>query len=271
MSNVEKVRNVAVDHHHEMSATFEQLYRDMASSRFTNAFTYGRHKIDVALEGATAGLPRGSKLLDVGCGTGQYVAHFRDRGFEATGVEPADGMIEASRRLDASLDIRKGLATSLPFPDATFDFVMAIEVLRYLHRDDVHAALVEMLRVLRPGGVLFVTMVNRYALDGFVLFNWARQRLKGSRFDVKNPHCEFFTPNELEQTLKAAGAVDARAFGRLFAPMRIAYKIYAPAAASLARLVEPIEDALGSADLLTPFSGHLIGEARKPGAGSNAR
>jgi ubiquinone/menaquinone biosynthesis C-methylase UbiE len=43
-----------------------------------------------------------------------------------------------------------GIATELPFPDKSFDFVICIDVLRYLDRSDIRQALREMFRVLRP-------------------------------------------------------------------------------------------------------------------------
>jgi ubiquinone/menaquinone biosynthesis C-methylase UbiE len=253
------VRDVAIDHHHDLAGVFEQHYRDMSADRFRTAFTYGRGKVDQLLDEQLKMLPPGAKVLDVGCGTGVYLARFRELGFEAHGVEPAPGMIEAARRLDPSLSIVQGVATKLPFEDGSFDLITAIEVLRYLHREDIQLALAEMMRVLRPGGRLFVTMVNRWALDGFYLHQRLRQRIKGRAFDRTNPHCEFTTPAELQADLRMAGADDVQTFGRLFAPMRIAYKIAEPVARKVARLIEPYDDALCSLPITTPFAGHLVG------------
>ena len=72
--------------------------------------------------------------------------------------------------------IVSGVATELPFPDESFDLVICIEVLRYLDRSDIRQALREIRRVLRPGGTMFLTMVNRYALDGFFL-HYSVQRM----------------------------------------------------------------------------------------------
>ena len=94
------------------------------------------------------------------------------------------------------------MATELPFPDRTFDLVICIEVLRYLHNADNRQALREMYRVLKPGGTLFLTMVNRYALDGFYLNYHARKFLGRKRVSGDAPHCEFTTPAEIDNGAK---------------------------------------------------------------------
>lgn len=54
---VEQTRNVAVDHHGQVVDRFEDYCRAMASDRFANAFTYGRFKVDVALDAELKRLP----------------------------------------------------------------------------------------------------------------------------------------------------------------------------------------------------------------------
>jgi ubiquinone/menaquinone biosynthesis C-methylase UbiE len=257
------VRTTAIDHHHDVASIFEQHYRDMSADRFKSAFTYGRQKVDLLLDEELKGLRPGASILDVGCGTGNYLVRFRKLGFEAKGVEPAPGMLEAAQRLDPTLDIKQGVCTALPYADSSFDLVTAIEVFRYLHLADIRVALRETFRVLRPGGRVFMTMVNRFALDGFYLRQRIRQQLKGRDFDRKNPHCEFFTPHELERELRDAGGTDVRTIGRLFGPMRIAYKINTAIASKLARIVEPYDDAICSLPIATPFAGHLVAIAAR--------
>lgn len=261
----EVVRRTAIDHHHDLAGVFERHYRDMSEDRFRTAFTYGRNKVDVLLDTELKKLPAGAKILDVGCGTGNYLVRFRELGFAPQGVEPAAGMIEAAKRLDPSLTITHGVATSLPFPDNSFDLVTSIEVLRYLHLQDIRVAFREMFRVLRPGGRIFVTMVNRYALDGFYVRQRVRQRFKGRDFDRENPHCEFFTPAELRAELRRAGGTDVETLGRLLGPLRIIYKVSESLAGKVARLIEPYDDAFCSIAATTPFAGHLVGLATRPG------
>src|SRR5687768_10964200 len=126
--DAEDVRRAAINHHHDVAAIFEGYYRDMARDRFANAFTYGRHKVDVLLDREMARLPKGSHVLDIGCGTGTYLRRFAAIGLTPSGVEPAPAMIAAARRDNPGMQIEEGVATSLPFRDNSFDAVVSIEV-----------------------------------------------------------------------------------------------------------------------------------------------
>lgn len=260
----EQTRQIAIDHHHDAAGRFESNYRAMSQSRFANAFTYGRAKVDVLLEQELQRLQPGATVLDVGCGTGVYLTRFRELGFTPVGIEPAIGMLDIARRDNPDLRIEQGVATDLPFDDASFDFVSMIEVLRYLHLDDTRDSLNEAFRVLKPGGILFVTMVNRWALDGFYLLQRARQIALRSRLTREHPHCEFFTPAEVTSELANAGFESIRTEGRLFAPMRMVYKVNKTLAGKVAQFVEPYDDLLHGLSFTKPFAGHLVAVASRP-------
>ena len=172
------IRASAIERHEADADRFVHWYDEMARSRFANAFAYGRAKIDRLLDECFKALHPGARILDVGCGTGEYIQRANELGFSASGVEPAEAMRKAAIEKNPGSTILNGVATELPFPDSTFDLVICIEVLRYLHSADNRQALREMYRVLKPGGTLFLTMVNRYALDGFYLNYHARKFLR---------------------------------------------------------------------------------------------
>jgi ubiquinone/menaquinone biosynthesis C-methylase UbiE len=251
------VRSTAVEHHHADAGRFMRWYSEMAQSRFANAFAYGRHKVDVLLDAALKELPAGARILDVGCGTGEYVRRANELGFQASGLEPAEAMREAAIEKNPGSTIVDGLATQIPFGDESFDLVICIEVLRYLHRADVDQALGEMRRVLKPGGKMFLTMVNRYALDGFFIAYHARKLLAGG-ISTAAPHCEFVTPAEVDKQVRQAGFSAAVHSGVLFGPMRILYKISTRLARRLAPMLEPVDDAICSIPATTRFAGHLV-------------
>jgi ubiquinone/menaquinone biosynthesis C-methylase UbiE len=251
-------RVTAVEHHHAEADRFVRWYAEMAQSRFANAFAYGRAKVDRLLGACFKRLPPGARVLDVGCGTGEYVRRAAELGFSASGVEPAAAMREAAIANNPGSQILDGSATALPFPDQSFDLVICIEVLRYLDRADNRLALREMHRVLKPGGMLFLTTVNRFALDGFYLHYRLRKLLRGNRLSTAVPHCEFTTPGAIDREVRAAGFAAAAHTGVLFAPMRLLYKASTRLASRIAPSLEPIDDAMSSPRFMRPFAGHLV-------------
>lgn len=111
-----------------------------------------------------AGDVAGRRILDAGCGAGPLFAALRDRGAVVTGVDASAGMLElARRRLGADADLRVvDLAGPLPFPDDTFDDVVASLVLHYL--EDWGPTLAEIRRVLKPGGRLLVSVDHPFVI-----------------------------------------------------------------------------------------------------------
>ena len=258
----EDIRQAAIDSHDRDAAKFVAWYDALGQSRFANAFTYGRSKIDALVGELFAGLPKGAKVLDVGCGTGEHLLRAVDHGLQAFGVEPAPAMLEVARRNVPTADIKQGVATDLPYAEASFDLVIMVEVLRYLDRPDTEKALREARRVLKPGGQLFVTLVNRWALDGFYVLQRARALVRGRQFDAVNPYCLFHTPASAKRDLARAGFGQVRTEGRLLAPLRIAYKLGEAFGGWLAGKLEGLDDRLHRVRWTQPFAGHLIAIGR---------
>jgi ubiquinone/menaquinone biosynthesis C-methylase UbiE len=266
-AEVRKIREAAVRLHDEHADDFAHSYDEMRKDYFASAFTYGRSKLDKVLDQLLLELPKGSRILDVGCGTGEQLMRYSRLGLDCAGVEPAPKMRSLAQRLNPGMPIVDSSVTKIPFPDRSFDFVMAIEVLRYLDTTDVNQAYQELLRVLRPGGTMFITMVNRYAFDGFYVFDRVRKLVAGRLpFSQWEPvHCEFVTPAQVRRDLEAFGAQDIMLTGRMFAPLRLAYKANAALGSRMAQALESFDDSLANKNWHVPFAGHLIAIAKRGG------
>jgi ubiquinone/menaquinone biosynthesis C-methylase UbiE len=106
----------------------------------------------------TAAPGPGSRVLEVGCGTGNYLAAIeRASGCEAWGVDPSAEMLAGARRQGLPLQLEQGRAEALPLPDGAFDLLFTVDV--FHHVGDRAAFFGEAARVLKPGG-LFCTVTD---------------------------------------------------------------------------------------------------------------
>ena len=96
----------------------------------------------------------GARILDVGCGTGSNLAAFSELG-PAVGIDMSADALAFCRQRGVER-VAFSEIERLPFADGTFDVITAMDVLE--HTDDDLAALGELRRVLRPGGLLLATV-----------------------------------------------------------------------------------------------------------------
>jgi SAM-dependent methyltransferase len=89
------------------------------------------------------------RLVDVGCGGGSFAATLGERGWQPTGVDVSEDQLRLAR--ERGVDVVRADATDLPFDDSFFD--AAVSVFTHTDMDDFPAALREVARVLRPGGI----------------------------------------------------------------------------------------------------------------------
>jgi SAM-dependent methyltransferase len=152
----------------------------------------------------------GERVLDLGCGAGRFVRALGEAGAEPVGVELAEAALERARRNAPGADLR--LVTpdgALPLEHRSVDVVWCSEVLE--HVADVAALLVEVRRVLRPGGRLLATVPFHGRVQAALI---ALTRFD-AHFDPLGQHLRFFTRTSLAATLDAAAfeAIDVRPWG----------------------------------------------------------
>lgn len=99
---------------------------------------------------AAAGVGPGTRVLDVGCGSGELLAQAHALGAQAAGADPAPGMVALARAQVPGADVRVTAAEALPWDDARFDVVTAVNSLQLAA--STGDALAEAVRVTVPGG-----------------------------------------------------------------------------------------------------------------------
>ncbi len=145
----------------------------------------------------------GRRVLDLGCGKGRFAAHLKAQGAEVIGLDLSAAMLGRATGLDRV----QASARRLPFSNATFDAVVAIEVLE--HVGAIGPVLSEARRVLTPGGRLAIVDKNLAALDarrpwvpsGFV--KWIDERRGLWMYPADGPVRErWFWPATLRRRLR---------------------------------------------------------------------
>ena len=150
----------------------------------------------------------GNRLLDLGCGAGRHAFEAYRRGADVVAFDADHGELQQVSGMtaamaesgEAPLAARarpvRGDATAMPFCDGSFDRVIAAEVLEHIPLDQ--RALGEIARVLRPGGLLAVTVPA-----------WLPERicwrLSDDYHNTPGGHVRIYTRPELEAKLRVAG------------------------------------------------------------------
>ena len=151
-----------------MTATDWTAYFDAFAPRYERA-AYGGAGLAalgerelVTVRAALAGRAPG-RVLDAGAGTGRVARMLHALGWQVTALDASTEMLA---RLGATVPrVHARLGAALPFPDAAFDAVVSLRVLKYVAQLD--AGVGELARVLRPGGVAVLEIANRRSLARF--------------------------------------------------------------------------------------------------------
>jgi len=161
-----------------------------------------QRRLEMVLQ--AAGERASGRILEDGCGVGEYLGRVAEGAAQAVGLE-----IEHERACIArqkTRDVTCAAGERLPFPSNTFDLVLSHEVIE--HVTDDRAAVAEIVRTLRPGGRLALFCPNRgypfethgiywrgrYHFGNIPLVNWLPRRWR----DRLAPHVDVYTRRDLE-------------------------------------------------------------------------
>jgi ubiquinone/menaquinone biosynthesis C-methylase UbiE len=99
------------------------------------------------------------RILEVGCGTGRWLAELQPVARQAYGMDLSLGMLQQARQRPESLSLLCGHASHLPFPDAVFDLVYCVNAFHHFPQPRVFIA--EARRLLRPGSLVRLRLFRR--------------------------------------------------------------------------------------------------------------
>ena len=133
-------------------------------------------------------------LLDIGCGTGEFLATMKQGGWEVQGVEPFDAArASAVARFNVPV---ADLAGQVLLPCHAYDVVTLWHVLEHAH--DIHQSMSEISRLLKPGGLVLIGIPNCASWDAeFYGKHWAA-------YDTPR-HLHHFTPDTLRRLAERHG------------------------------------------------------------------
>jgi 2-polyprenyl-6-hydroxyphenyl methylase/3-demethylubiquinone-9 3-methyltransferase len=163
---------------------------------------------------------QGLSVLDIGCGGGLICEPMARLGAQVTGIDAAERNIAVARRHAAgqelAIDYRDSTAEALAASDAQFDIVLALEIIE--HVADVDLFLQSCGRLAKPGGLVFLSTLNRTAKAWALAIAGAEYVL---RWLPRGTHDwrRFLKPSELVRGLRRAGVEPQEITGVVYSPL----------------------------------------------------
>jgi ubiquinone/menaquinone biosynthesis C-methylase UbiE len=140
-----------------------------------------------ALDGATARCSKGSRFLDIPCGTGRLTTHLAMRGFRITGVDVSREMIQVAQTKDYASNLegfKVGPAEKIPYPDKYFDHVTSGRFLAHLPPESRIDVLKEFARVSK-GAIIVGYHIHNVVAD---ISRHIRTRGSIKKFELSRPN-----------------------------------------------------------------------------------
>ena len=162
-----------------------------------------RGRIASALATLQANLSPGARVLDIGCGTGELALALAASGFEVTAVDLVEGMFERAKSTPSNVAWMSAPFSDRIAPRQSFDAVVGLGYLEYQERSGKE--LVRMHRLLKPGGLLLLSVPN--TLSEQFGFGLKRALFRAGKEPETVPVRHSYTPERLQRQLGMAGFI----------------------------------------------------------------
>lgn len=160
----------------------------------------------------------GEKILDLGCGNGRFYELFKEKQVNYYGLDNSEKLIEIAKRKYPQASFIIGDALKMPFADKFFDKIFSIAVFHNFPSQDLRIEFLnETKKVLKPGGLLILTVWNFHQLQDYkLLIKYTILKLLGkSKLDWKDifkpwankieRYFHWFSRGELKKIVEKAG------------------------------------------------------------------
>ncbi|MGI8884621.1 MAG: class I SAM-dependent methyltransferase [Pyrinomonadaceae bacterium] len=240
MITQEVQKKEAIQTQSDRADQFAESYETLTTEAYEDCFKYSRHRLHKLLDKYLPQKGNGLRLLDAGCGTGHHIAQLRERGYEVAGVDASKEMLEHARVNNPDSIVLEADVEEIPLPDASFDIVLSIEVLRHLPRSAKSIA--EMSRLLKPGGFCLVTATPLLNLNGYALINKVAHSVKIG--DLAQHKQSFHTSARLRKEFTDAGFSSVQIHGVYIGPVNWVARIFPKSLSSMLKKWESVDAAL---------------------------
>lgn len=209
---------------------FEE-FTDVQAQRYhegVTGFPFNEHLYDRLMESLLEEqmAVSGKQILDAGGGTGKWSVYFAERGHKVTLLDVSQAMLDQARMVVAQAEVADkvaidlGTITALPYADDSFDLVFSDRnPISHCGKGAAsHGAIKELARVLRPGGTLIGSVLNKdrkvaQMVTELDLDRAAALMQEGDLLRSDQEHSHYYSRDELEQALRDAGFTNIRILG----------------------------------------------------------
>ena len=193
----------------EYLAGFEAFFDDYAARvGYWRARNPGYH--ECVAQTARFYVPRGARVLEIGCGTGDLLASLEPS--EGMGVDLSGAMVKEAAHRHPHLEFRQAAAERLELPDRAFDYIILSDLVGYLF--DIRAALERLRAVSHPGTRIIVNWYSR-------VWQPVLHLLEALGLKYPLPFLNWTTVGDIENLLRLAGFEAIRARGHILLPVRL--------------------------------------------------